>query len=259
MSIKITTELVKELRDQTGVSVMQCKNALEEAEGNMEKALIILKNKSKGIAVKKAERQIKDGTIVILEEENRALLLILGAETDFVSKHEDFISLANQLAQLALKEGLEKMNKDSSDLINPVIQKFGEKIEIGKVIEIKGETLGTYVHGNKNGVIVSLEGSDQKLARDLAMHIAAMKPIYLTSQDITQEEKDKVKEVFIKELSESDKPEEIKNKILEGKLDSYFKEQTLVDQFFIKNPDLTIKNLLDNVQAKVISFVNEFI
>jgi elongation factor Ts len=259
MSTTITTELVKELRDSTGVSVMQCKNALEEAEGDMEKALIILKKKSSSIAMKKSDRSAKEGAIVILEKEGKALLLALHTETDFVAKHEDFNSLANQLAQIALDEGIDKMTSVSLDMINPIIQKVGEKIELGKVKEVNGEVIGSYVHSGKSGVIVSLTGGTKELARDIAMHIAAMKPIYTTNAEITEEDKNKVSEVFVKEVAESGKPDDIKKKMLEGKLSTYFKEQTLIDQAFIKNGDITVGKLLSDNKAVLVSFVFESI
>lgn len=259
MSTQITTELVKELRDSTGVSVMQCKNALEEANGDMEKALIILKKKSSSIAMKKSDRNAKDGIIVILEKDGKALLLTLHTETDFVAKHEDFTSLANKLAEIAISEGIDKMTSVSLDMINPVIQKVGEKIELGKVEMLTGETLGSYVHGGKSGVVVSLTGGSKELAKDIAMHVAAMKPVYVNSSEITEEDKNKVREVFEKEVAESDKSDEIKNKMLEGKLSTYFKEQTLLDQAFIKNPDLTISKLLNENKATLVNFIRESI
>ena len=259
MSIKITAELVKELRDATGVSVMQCKNALEEAEGDMEKALIILKKKSSSIAMKKADRVAHDGIIVVTEGEGKTLLLTLHSETDFVARNSDFITLANELAKLALNEGVESMTAKSLDIINPVVQKVGEKIELGKVEITEGEILGSYVHGNKSAVIVSLKGGSKELAKDVAMHIAAMKPAFVNASDITEDDKAKVIEVFEKEVAESDKPEEIKKKMLEGKISTYFKEQTLMDQPSIKNPDITIGNLLKEKGATFVKFVQESI
>jgi elongation factor Ts len=259
MSIKITTELVKELRDRTGVSIMQCKNALEEAEGDMEKALIILKKKSSSIAMKRADREAHDGVIIVLEENGKALLLTLHSETDFVAKNEDFITLANDLAKIAMADGVEAMKAKSLDMIDPVVQKVGEKIELGVVQLIEGSTIGAYVHSGKSAVIVSLEGGDSALAKDVAMHIAAMKPMYASMADIKDEDKAKVTEVFEKEVGESDKPEEIKKKILEGKIATYFKEQTLMDQSFIKNPDVTIEKLLKDKGAKLVSFLRETI
>ena len=261
MSIKITTELVKELRDSTGVSIMQCKNALEEAEGDMEKALIILKKKSSSIAMKKADRNAKDGLIVVLENasSDKVLLLALHSETDFVSRNADFVATANKLAQIALDEGLEIMREKSTELINEVTQKIGEKIELGNIEELTGTTLGSYVHGGKSAVLVSLTGGTKELARDVAMHIAAMKPVYTNAFDVTPEDKEKVIEVFEKEIAESDKPEEIKKKMLEGKISTYFKEQTLMDQSFIKNSDITVGKLLSEAGAKLNSFVRESI
>jgi len=259
MSIQITAQLVKELRDATGVSVMQCKNALEEAEGDMEKALIILKKKSSSIAMKKADRTAHDGVIVVIEGEGKTLLLTLHSETDFVAKNNDFITLANELAQLAMNEGVEAMQAKSLDIINPVVQKVGEKIELGKVEIITGNVIGSYVHGGKRAVIVTLTGGNTELARDVAMHIAAMKPAFTQASDITEEDKSKVIEVFEKEVAESDKPEEIKKKMLEGKISTYFKEQTLMDQPFIKNGDITVGNLLKEKGATLVSFLHESI
>jgi len=259
MSIKITAELVKDLRDKTGVSVMQCKNALEEAEGDMEKALIILKKKSSSIAMKKADRNASDGIVIVRELENKTLVLVLNTETDFVAKNSDFVTLANELADLAVSEGVEAMKAKSLDIINPVVQKVGEKIELGNVQMIESEVSGSYVHGGKSAVVVSLSAGNKELAKDIAMHIAAMKPVYTTSEEITEEDKKKVVEVFEKEVAESDKPEEIKKKMLDGKISTYFKEQTLMDQVFIKNPELTISALLKNNNAKLVSFVYESI
>lgn len=255
MSTKITAELVKELRDRTNVSVMQCKNALEEAEGDMEKALIILKNKSSSIASKKTERNAKDGIVVIANDASKSIILALHTETDFVARNADFVNLANELANLVIKEGAEKMKEKSKELIDLVIQKVGEKIELGQVEEIEGEILGSYVHNNKNAVIVSLQGGDKDLAKDIAMHIAAMKPSYTKMEDITDDDKKKVIEVFEKEVKDLDKPEDIKKKVLEGKINTYFKEQTLMEQCFIKNPDLTISKLLAGKGASLLNYI----
>ncbi len=259
MSTKITAELVKELRESTGVSVMQCKNALEEAEGDMEKALIILKNKSSSIAMKKADRNAKDGIIVVKGDDKRLIMLALHTETDFVAKNDDFVKLANDLVNIAYEKGIPKMKEESLDLINLVVQKVGEKIELGKTEEITGQVLGSYVHGNKSATIVSLEGGSVEIAKDVAMHIAAMKPTYTHLSDVSEEDKSKVLEVFEKEVSGSDKPEEIKKKMLDGKISTYFKEQTLMEQSFIKNPEMTVSKLLESNGAKLASFTRESI
>ena len=259
MSIKITAEQVKELRDTTGVSVMQCKNALEEAEGDMEKALIILKNKSSGIAVKKADREASEGLVITREKDGKGIILKLHSETDFVARNSDFVELANKLADMTINEGIDATKEKSTEMINEVVQKVGEKIILGNIESIKGENIGSYVHNNKSAVIVSLSGGNSDVAKDIAMHIAAMKPTYTKTEDITEEDKNKVLEVFEKEVEESDKPEEIKKKILEGKINSYFKEQTLLEQSFIKNSEISIKQFLAENKAELSGFIRESI
>jgi len=257
MSTQITAEQVKNLRDQTGVSVMQCRNALIEAEGDLEKALIILKGKSSGIAVKKADRDAKNGIVLVREKDNKGIIVTLHSETDFLVKNEDFINLANKLADIAINDGLSVLNEKSPDMINEIIQKTGEKIILGNISEINGNVLGSYVHNNKSAVIVALSESDKDVAKDVAMHIAAMKPVYTTMEDVTDNDKTKVIEVFEKEVAESDKPEDIKKKMLDGKINTYFKEQTLMEQAFIKNPNITIKQLLSDNKTTLSGFIRE--
>jgi len=251
MSTTITTELVKELRDATGISVMQCKRALEEAQGDMDKAIAILKKTSSDIATKKADRSAKDGAVMIKTEGGKSILVALHCETDFVSKNEDFVSLLSKLTEDAFANGVEKMKENSKDLIDPIIQKTGENIQLGDVYTVEGSVLGSYVHNNKSGVIVSLEGGNDEIARDIAMHITAMKPEYITAAEISEDTKKTMREIFEKEVASIDKPEEIKKKMLEGKIGTYFKEKTLMDQPFIKNGDVTIAKLLENSKAKI--------
>lgn len=251
MSKQITTELIKELRNSTGISVMQCKRALEEAEGDMKKALAILKKTSSDIALKKVNREVKDGRISIKMENNKAVLVSLHCETDFVARNEDFKMLLESLAKKALQDGMEKMKEESKDMIDAVIQKTGENIQLGDAYEVSGDILESYVHNNKIGVIVSLEGGNTELAKDIAMHIAAMKPEYISSDEITEETKKIMKEVFEKEIASIDKPQEIKKKMLDGKMAAYFKEKTLLNQAFIKNADETIGQLLEKAKAKI--------
>jgi elongation factor Ts len=251
MTVIITTELIKELRDKTGVSVMQCKRALEEASGDMEKALAILKKTSGDIALKKAGREAKDGRVMVKSNNSKTVMVALHCETDFVAKNEDFISLLNNLTDKALNESTEKMKEISKDMIDQVIQKTGENIQLGDVYEINGNVIGNYVHNNKTAVVVSLEGGNIELAKDVAMHIAAMKPEYIVDSEISEEVKKMVNEIFEKEVANIDKPEEIKKKMLEGKIATYFKEKTLLEQPFIKNSDETIRQLLEKNKAKI--------
>ena len=242
MSKDITTKLIKELRDETGISVMQCKNALEEAEGDMKKALAILKKTSSDIALKKASRETKDGRVCIKVENlpgqtgKKSILVSLHCETDFVSRSEDFVTLLSNLGNKAMKEGIQKMKEEAKSMIDLVIQKT---------------VLGNYVHNNKIAVVVSLEGGNEELAKDIAMHITAMKPEYIFQSEITENVKKTISEIFQKEIAGVDKPEEIKKKILEGKINTYFKEKTLLDQVFIKNGEETISGLLDKNKAKI--------
>lgn len=251
MSQVITTELVKELRDATGISVMQCKRALEEAEGDMKKALAILKKTSSDIALKKADRNAADGAVMVKSENGKSVLVALHCETDFVSRNEDFTSLLSKLTDIAFKDGIEKMKEGAKDMIDPIIQKTGENIQLGEVYIVEGTVLGNYIHNNKSAVIVSLEGGNEELAKDIAMHITAMRPEYISQDDIKEEDKRTMYEVFEKEVAIVDKSEDIKKKMLEGKISTYFKEKTLLSQPFIKNGDETIEKLLEKSKAKI--------
>ena len=251
MSTQITTELVKELRDATGISVMHCKRALEEAGGDMAKAIAILKKTSSDIALKKSERNAKDGSVIIKGDDKKSVLLALHSETDFVSRNDDFVLLLNQLVDIAFKDGIENMKEVSKEMIDPIIQKTGENIQLGDAFQVTGGVLGNYIHNNKKAVIVNLEGGTPELARDIAMHYTAMKPEYISKEDITAEAKQTMNEIFQKEVAGINKPEDIKKKMLDGKIATYFKEKTLLDQPFIKNPDQTIGQLLDSAKAKI--------
>lgn len=255
MSIQITTEQIKELRDSTGISVMQCKRALEEAEGNMDKALAILKKTSSDIALKKGSREVNSGAVMIKATDTKAVITSLLCETDFVSKNEDFTTLLSKLTDITLSKGVEVMLKEATEMINQIIQKTGENIVLGDAYEVAGNVLGTYVHNNKSGVIVSLEGGNSDLARDIAMHITAMKPEYIVRDEISPDAIKMITEVFEKEVASIDKPAEIKKKMLDGKIATYFKEKTLLDQIFIKNTgeygEETIEKLLTRSGAKI--------
>lgn len=255
MSTEITMELVKELRETTGISVMQCKRALEEADGDMKKALAILKKTSSDIALKKMNREAKDGRVDIKTKDNKAVLVSLHCETDFVSRSEDFITLLRKLSDVALEKGIEELKKEAKDMIDPVIQKTGENIQLGEIYEVRGDVMGSYIHNNKIAVIVSLIGGSVLLAKDIAMHIAAMKPEYIKEDEISGDARKTITEVFEKEIASVDKPPEIKSKILDGKITAYFREKTLMDQIFIKNTDEnageTVGKLLEKSGAEI--------
>ena len=251
MSSTITTELVKELRDATGISVMQCRKALEEANGDMKTAMAILKKNSSSIAAKKVDREAKDGAVMISSNNSKSIIVPLNCETDFVSRNEDFTNLLSTLGQKAITDGVEAMKAGAKEMIDPIIQKTGENIQLGEVTEVNGEVLGNYVHNNKTAVVVSLEGGDKDLARDIAMHITAMKPEYMHDGEVDEEARKMMTEIFTKEVASIDKPEDIKKKMLDGKINTYFKEKTLTHQPFIKDGDMTVGGLLDKAKAKI--------
>jgi elongation factor Ts len=255
MSIQITTEQIKELRDSTGISVMQCKRALEEAGGDPKKALAILKKTSSDIALKKMSREVKSGRISVQIKETgkdkKVVLVALLCETDFVAQNEDFVNLSEKLTAKALAEGIDKMKTEAKEMIDAIIQKTGENTQLGEVLEITGEILGIYIHNNKTGVVVSLQGGTEELAKDVAMHITAMKPEYISREEIGEEAQKTMREIFEKEVATLEKPEEIKRKMLEGKMATYFKERTLLDQPFIKNAEETVGQLLEKAKVKI--------
>lgn len=251
----ITTEQVKELRDKTSVSVMQCRKALEEAGGDMEKAMIILRKKGGEMAEKKSDRAAADGRVFIKQDGAKAVVLTLYCETDFVAQNQGFIDCGNAIVETAWNEGSEKAKEIAPGLINEAVLKTGENIQLGAIEEHAGDVVGSYIHfTGKTAVVVTLKGGTSELAKDIAMHVSAMKPAYLQSANIKESDKEAVIEVLKKEVDESDKPEDIKAKMLEGKISGYFKEQTLLDQPFFKQPDMTVAALLTKEGAEVTSF-----
>src|SRR3989338_734930 len=229
----ISMDQVKTLRDQTGISIMQCKKALEEADGDNEKALLILRKQSGSVAQKKASRNASDGIIITKQSDSKALIFMIHSETDFVARNNEFQTLAQKLATTAFDSGIEKMTEESIVDIPLIVQKVGENIQLGETVIVEGSTLGAYNHNGKVAVVVSLNGGTPALAKDIAMHVAAMKPQYITKENI---------------------PADAKEKILDGKLGTYFKEITLIEQPFIKDPSKTISQLLKDAGAEIKSF-----
>lgn len=253
--MQITTEQVKELRDKTGVSVMQCKKALEEADGDMEKALLILKKKSTEIAAKKSDREAAAGTLASAKNGDKGVLLVLKCETDFVAKNADFVAIATSLANTAANESVEAAQAAAPQLISEGVQKLGENVQLGEILTVTAPTLGMYVHDGRVGTIVGLTGGTEALAKDIAMHIAAMNPEYKTRADVPTDATEKVKAMFAEEVANSGKPADIQEKMLNGKIETFFKERTLLDQAFIKNPDMSIEKLLKDNGATLVGYV----
>jgi elongation factor Ts len=254
----ITTEQVKELRDRTGISVMQCRKALEEANGDMDKAIIILQKKGGEAAQKKSDRSAADGMVVVRTDNKRALTVVLNCETDFVAKNEDFVGLADALADKAWNEGVEAMKTAAPEMINAIVLKSGENIQLGTVEELSGDVVNAYTHfDKKSAAVVVLTGGTPEVAKDIAMHVAAMKPSFLNSSEISDENKANVKSVMEAEVAAQSegKSQEIKDKMLEGKINGFFAEQTLLNQPFFKTPEKTIEQYAKDNGATVQKFV----
>jgi len=245
---EISIDLVKQLRDMTGVSIMQCKKALIEAEGDIEKAKIALTKKSGEIAAKKSDRELGAGKIVIVNDGDKNIILELACETDFVANNPEYNQLAENVAKKILA------GEDPQDLINEGIQKFGERIEVSKKEIVESSNIGKYVHNGLIGTIVEFDSEvDEAFGKDIAMHIAAQNPKYISEEDIDSAEKEKAIETLREEVQ--DKPAELQDKILEGKVKSYFKERVLETQDFIKDPSKTIGQLLNEKGVKVVKFI----
>ncbi len=249
----ITTEQLKTLRDETGISVMQCKKALEEAGGDIEKARVILKKKSGDVAAKKADRELGSGLIVTTQNADKVVMLTLLCETDFVAKNDDFVNMAKSMADKVLMSGKDSVETDG---LNELMQKVGENIKLGEIIEIESANAGIYNHNGHFAAVVVLKDANAELAKDIAMHTTAMRPTYLAETDIPDTDKENAKAVLAKEVEEQSvgKPEEMKAKILEGKMNAYFKEQILLNQAFIKDPSKTIAQLLKESGNEIESF-----
>ncbi len=252
--MQITTEQIKDLRDKTSVSVMQCKKALEEADGDMEKALLILKKKSTEIAAKKSDREATTGFIAQAVGSGKGVLLGLNCETDFVAKNSDFIDTANSLASIALEKGAEQANTEGADIVSAAVQKLGENVRLGEIKVIEAPIVSAYVHDGRIGAMVGIKGGTEALAKDIAMHISAMNPEYKTRADVPADGASKVRAMFEEEVAASGKPADIQEKMLNGKIDTFFKERTLMDQSFIKNPDMSIEKLLKGAGAELVDF-----
>jgi elongation factor Ts len=235
---------------------MQCKKALEEAGGDIEKARVILKKKSGDVAAKKADRTLGAGVIVTVQNADKAVMLTLLSETDFVAKNDEFVAMAKSLAEKVLQNGKASVEASSGDMLNELMQKVGENIKLGDVVEVDSANAGIYNHNGHFGAIVVLKTKNDELAKDIAMHTTAMRPTYLSESDIPEADKENAKAVLAKEVDEQSagKPDDMKAKILDGKMGAYFKEQILLNQSFIKDPSKTISQLVKESGNEIVSF-----
>lgn len=251
--MSVTLDQIKELREMTGVSMMACKKALEETDGDIEKAVDLLRKKGEAKAVDRAARATSQGIVAIKIEGGKAGMAKLLCETDFVARGDDFIALSDALAEKALKGEI----KDGDEVpeVKDAVLKMGENIQLGEVKLVEGDVLGSYVHSNKKiGVVVAFKGGAEDLAKDIAMHAAATAPQCISPDEVSQELVDKEKEIWKDQLAQEGKPEEIIGKIMMGKEKKFREASALLKQPFVKDPEKTIEQLLADAGAEVESF-----
>jgi len=252
--MSITAAQVSSLRKRTGVGLMAVKNALEEAAGDEEKAIEILKKRGEAQAVKKAGRDQSEGSIFIEAADGKVAIVHLGSETDFVARGDDFKNAGAELAKKALADGADAVKTHAETAVPELVNKVGENISLTDVQVIEGSTLGTYVHSNsKIGVVIVLEGGDEAKARDVAMHAAAMAPEVINPEDVSNDDVEKEKIVWQDQLKQEGKPENIWDKIMTGKEKKFREASALMKQEFVKDPSMTIEKYLDG--ATVTTYV----
>lgn len=263
----ISASMVKELRERTGLGMMECKNALLKAEGDMDKAIDDLRKASGVKAAKKSSRVAAEGIVMtkIAEDGNYGVMVEVNSETDFVARDNNFLDFAtnvleqayaNRAADVAqlLEAGLEDQRQS-------LVQKIGENISVRRVDRLSFDDANkgiveSYVHSNnKIAVLIALQGGDESLARDIAMHIAALNPMVVRAEDVPESVLAKESEIYAAQARESGKPEAIIEKMISGRLRKFVAEVSLLEQEFVKNPEQTIKSLLKEAGADVVSFV----
>jgi len=257
---------VKKLREITNAGMMDCKKALLEADGDFENAKVLLKEKGQSKADSKSGRTTAQGIAVIQVEADNSVILEVNCETDFAAKDNLFNQFVNNIAKLILENDIDNMDQLSQESFDEfenieeyrkyVISKLGENITIRRFqrIKIDGQ-IGSYIHGTKIASLVMIDGNDAELAKDLAMHVAASKPEYLNTSDVPQEIIKEEARILTLQAEEEGKPKEIVEKIVQGKLKKQFDQVSLFGQEFVKDPDMTIDQLLAKKNASVKSFV----
>lgn len=267
----ITATMVKELRSRTGAGMMECKGALTETNGDMDAAVELLRKKGAAKADKKSGRIAADGVIVALVSTDRksGVLTEVNCETDFVAKDDSFSAFAQGVAETVMAmrpASLEELSASTlsggdstvEDARRDLISKIGENINVRRFqfTEAEGDaSVSAYVHGSRIGVLVVTSGGRADLGKDIAMHVAASRPLYLSKDVVPPEVAAKEREIFLAQASESGKPANIVEKIVEGRLQKYFNETTLLGQPFVKDPDQSIAKLLKSEQATVEDFI----
>ena len=259
---QITAALVKELREITGAGMMDCKKALVECEGDKDKAIDYLREKGIAKAAKKAGRIASEGVVAASSDGKTACIVEINSETDFVAKNENFLALVKKIAEhiVACKPAdMDDLNasqldgKTVAEVMTEAVASIGEKLSLRRfeVYTTEDGQLATYIHmGGKIGVIVELSGGDATLGKDVAMQIAAAKPQCIGREDVDQEALAHEREVLRKQALEEGKPEKIVEKMVDGRINKYYKEVCLVEQEFVKDSDKTIKDILAGVEVR---------
>ncbi len=252
--MNISASAIASLRARTGVSISACKEALEEAGGDEEKAIEILRKRGLSQAAKKAAREQAEGLAFIAEDNGKIAIVLLRCETDFVARDDTFQTTGTQIVDELLKNGTDAAQKKADTLIPDLVQKLGENITLGEMHVVEGATLGAYLHSNaKIAVAVALQGGSKEHARDVAMHAAALSPKVVSPDEVTTDLVEKEKEIWKEQLKKEGKPEAMWDKIMMGKEKKFREESALLKQNFVKDPSKTIEQYLGD--AKVTGYV----
>jgi elongation factor Ts len=266
----ITAQMVKELRTTTGAGMLDCKKALTETDGDMEKAIDFLREKGIASAAKKSGRIAAEGITNILTEGNEAVIFEVNAETDFVAKNEAFQTLVKELGAHLLKNKPASVEEAAAqtmesgvtiaDYINAAISKIGEKLTLRRFTvtsKTENDAFGAYLHmGGRIAVLTVLEGTtEEAAAKDVSMHIAALKPKYISRDEVSQEEVEHERQVLTTQALNEGKPAKIVEKMVEGRLGKYFEDVCVLDQTFVKNPDQKVRQFVESKGATIREFV----
>jgi elongation factor Ts len=256
----ITASMVKELRERTGLGMMECKKALVEADGDINNAIEEMRKNSGMKAAKKSGRTAAEGVVAANVSENGAfgLMLEVNSETDFVARDDNFLGFVDKVMDKAITTKEQDisalMGGELESAREALVQKIGENISVRRVVHVNAEVVGAYIHGNKRiGVLVGLNGGDAELAKDIAMHVAAVNPQFIKKDQVPAEVIEKEKEILTAQAAQSGKPAEIIEKMIGGRINKFLAEICLLDQPFVKDPDLTVGALVKKAGAEVIS------
>lgn len=263
---EITAALVKELRERTSSGMMECKRALQETAGDIEAAVELMRKAGQAKADKKASRIAAEGLIVLRQATGAAAMAEINCETDFVTKNDDFRAFAAEVAETVLREGPVDLDALLATVMangqsveqnrRDCIAKIGENINVRRGVRLTTSTgvLGSYLHGARIGVLVELDGGDAELAKDIAMHIAASRPLCVSADQVPAELIAKEKEIYAARAVAEGKPANMIDKIAEGRLRKYFEEVTLLGQLFVKDSEQSVDKLLKSRKASVVRF-----